>query len=167
MALPAVDLCNLPTVVLLLWGKGSPTVPPSFPGVGRWPCYFMKSHHPRHSSSHLCSPRHWTPDIRRMSVPTCLPTRLALRAMESSSPQPTAFPWASLPRGQPQGHLSLTSLRMARKSCWPGLVEPPRQSLTTGATALIWPALFPLWLAPGSNLFIMLGKTHPPWLETY
>lgn len=37
------------------------------------------------------------------------------------------------------------------------------QSLTTGSHCpLIRPVLFPLWLAPGSNLFIMLDKTHPP-----
>lgn len=37
------------------------------------------------------------------------------------------------------------------------------QSLTTGSHhLLICPGLFPLWLAPGCNLFITLDRAHPP-----
>lgn len=68
-------------------------------------------------TSHLWSPL----------LPQTLDTRHQTDVGAHLTPrQPAAFLWASLPRGQPRGHLHFTSLTVARKSCWPGLVEPPR-----------------------------------------
>lgn len=112
-------------------GQLCPAGPPSFPGASGWPGGFAVPWNPicelsPPPTSHLQSPLlPRTGDTTgQIGVGTCLASHLSHQeSRESSSQQPVTFPQASLPRGQPGGHLCPVSLLMARKSCWPGLVE--------------------------------------------
>lgn len=159
MALPAVPCAAFP-----LW---------SFPTcasfiswcqqVAGWPCYSMEFHHPRHNSTTSASPDTGHQISDRCWCPPAFPLVL-LRELWSLSLlnlQPSCGPFFPGDQGTalrpPSPHLLHDGQKILLAwSC------RATQSLTTGGyCSFICPVLFPLWLDPGSNLFITIDRTHP------
>lgn len=140
-----------------------PPVPPSFPGVSRWLGGLAI---PWNFTTHATAPPPLLPQTLDIRYQTDVGAHLSSHTSCSESYEIFLSSTCSLPVGlSSQG----TALR-------PPSPHPPHdgqkillawscratQSLTTGGyCSLICAVLFPLWLAPGSNLFITIDRTHP------
>lgn len=157
--LPAALCCLLTMVLFCCGGWAAAALPPLFPCVGSWPGGLAI---PRNAicelgpspTSHLQPPLlHQTQDTRHQVSSRRSPVFPRVLPGEPLDPSLINLPPSheSLSPGHclKARHLCLVSVTMARKSCWPGLVELPRSlPISHGVSHClhISPGPFPLCL---------------------